>query len=63
MPVIVEFLPSAAQTLRLKESMVHLANFQSITKRLQTAGMNIHESHDMLLMPKSSILLNLTLQL
>jgi hypothetical protein len=26
--------------------MVHLSNFQSITKRLQTAGMSIHESRD-----------------
>jgi hypothetical protein len=36
----------STQSLQLKESMVCLSNFQSITKRLQTTRMNIHESRD-----------------
>jgi hypothetical protein len=45
-PVMVEFLPSATQTLCFKESLVHLSSFQSITKKQQTTVINIYESLD-----------------
>jgi hypothetical protein len=44
-PTMAAFLPTASQTLRLKEAMTHLSNFQSVTKQLQSTEMDILDSH------------------